>query len=648
MGNIERRSGPASWSVRVLGPGIGALLPIGTVLWAFSFFRIIGLNPFPEQFFTSMLGVALFSLFLTSPAKQGAERLRVPLYDWCLAVIGFGACAYIAINFPRMVEELFERKLDAIIVGFVLMVTSLEGLRRTTGRVLIIVTVCFIAFGLLGHFIPGELQGRKVDLARMIIFLGMDSNAILGLPMLVITGVVIAFIFFGTILNNSGGSVYFTNISMSLMGRFRGGGAKIAITASSLFGTISGSAVSNVVSTGVVTIPLMRKAGYSAREAAAIEAVASTGGQLLPPIMGAAAFLMAEIIQQPYTDILRAAIVPSLIYYAAIFIQADTQAARDNLQPLDKSSIPRIGKVLKDGWFYPIPFIVLILELFWLNETPEISALYAAATLVAGWMVFGNSGQRPTLKNLWGALEDTGQAVLAIVMIGAAAGIIIGVLNISSLGFALTLALVKFAGGNLILLLIMAAMVCIVLGMGLPTVGVYILLATLVAPAIVELGVPVLAAHMFVLYFGMMSMITPPVAIAAYAAASIARCDPIGTAVESVKFGWTAFIIPFFFVFSPELLLQGEALSIFGSVATALIGVWMTSMGIMAFARHPLSFGKRVIFIGVGLALIVPFDLFPLAVILNAVASIIALFALLAMYRQPAATAQQAERRTRD
>lgn len=618
MTDTTAADAPVSWSVRVLGPVVGALLPIGTILWAFSLFRLVGINPFPEQFFAAMLGAALFSLFLTHPARRNTRRLQVPWYDWCIGLIGLGAALYVVFNFPRLVDELFERNPDAIIVGLLLLLTSLEGLRRTTGPVLLLVTIGFIAFGLVGHLVPGELQGRKVDLARMIIFLGMDSNAILGLPMLVVTGIVIAFIFFGTILNNCGGSAFFTNLSTALMGGFRGGAAKIAVTASSLFGSISGSAVSNVVSTGVVTIPLMRKAGYVARSAAAIESVASTGGQLMPPIMGAAAFIMAEIIQQPYQSILVAAIVPSVIYYTAIFIQADIQAARDGLKPVDRSMIPKIGNVLLKGWHYLLPFAVLIWALFWLNETPELSALYAAGTLIIGWAIFGNDGSRPTVLGLWRILVESGQAVLAIIMIGAAAGIIIGVLNISALGFALTLVLVKFAGGNLILLLLMAAVVCIILGMGMPTVGVYILLATLVAPAIVELGVPVLAAHLFVLYFGMMSMITPPVAIAAYAAASIARCSPMQTAVESVRFGWTAFLLPFLFVFSPNLLLQGDPLFVLGSVSTAMLGVWLTSMGVMAYARVRLSATQRLLYVVTGLALILPFDLFSYASHLNA------------------------------
>ncbi|MFP6711610.1 MAG: TRAP transporter fused permease subunit [Rhodospirillales bacterium] len=637
------KSGPASWPVRVLGRYVGILLPIGTIFWALSLFRVFDINPFPEQFFSAMLGVAFFSLFLTKPAKPHSQRLSVPWYDWCLALISLSACAYVAVEFPRMVEEIFERKTDAIVIGLVLILVTLEGLRRTTGWVLVIVTVCFIAFGLLGHFIPGELQGRKVDLSRMIIFLGMDSNALFGLPMVVITSIVISFIFFGTALNQSGGSVFFTDLSMAVMGRFRGGAAKIAVTASSLFGSISGSAVSNVVSTGVITIPLMRKAGYSARTAGAIEAVASTGGQLMPPIMGAAAFLMAELIQQPYSNIVWAAIVPSLLYYTAIFIQADIQAARDGLKPVEKHLIPKFSKVFKSGWFYLLPFIVLIYALFWLNETPEMSALYGTLALVLGWIAFGDRGRRPKPRDMVELLVETGQAVLGIVMIGAAAGIIIGVLNISSLGFALTLVLVKFAGGNLILLLILAALVCIVLGMGLPTVGVYILLATLVAPAIVELGVPILSAHLFVLYFGMMSMITPPVAIAAFTAASLARAEPIPTAIEAVKFGWTAFIVPFLFIFSPALLMQGDVFIVLGSVVTAVLGVWLASQGIMAYARAHLNTGYRLAYLISGLALLTPFDLFSQAVTVNVGGGVLALILLFKDYRPRPHTASSSK-----
>ncbi|MHA1109434.1 MAG: TRAP transporter permease, partial [Alphaproteobacteria bacterium] len=406
------------------------------------------------------------------------------------------------------------------------------------------------------------LQGRPVTFEKLVYYLAWDTSAVLGTPMRIVTTIVIAFLLFGQVLFKSGGSAFFTDIAMVLMGRYRGGPAKISVFASALFGSISGSVVSNVVTTGVITIPLMRNGGYRAHLAGAIEAVASTGGQLMPPIMGAAAFLMAEFLQITYAEVVIAAIIPAVLYYVALFVQADLEAARSGITAIEKDRIPAAAPVLKAGWFFPLPFVVLIAALFWLNYLPETSALLAAAVIVVSAMALGYRGRRLGVLDLIDALRATGIGVLDIVMIGAAAGMVIGCISISGLGFALTQALVLIAGGNLILLLVMAAVVCIILGMGMPTVGVYVLLAALVAPALVEVGILPIAAHMFILYFGMMSMITPPVAIGAYAAATLTGADPLRTGFAAMRFGWLAFVIPFLFVASPTLLMEGSAFAV--------------------------------------------------------------------------------------
>ena len=385
----------------------------------------------------------------------------------------------------------------------------------------------------------------------------------LGTPMEIVSTVVIAFVLFGSILLASGGSEFFTDLSMILVGRFRGGQAKIAVTASGMFGSISGSAVSNVATTGVITIPLMRNAGYDVHKAGAIEAVASTGGQLMPPIMGAAAFLMAEFLQVQYTDVVIAALIPAILYFVALFILADLEAAKSGIKPVDKSIIPRgRARSLKEGWHFALPFVVLIYVLFWLNMSPEKAALVSAVVIVVASAVFGYQGKRITPLELYQAVRNTGIASLDVVMIGAAAGLVIGVLGVSGLAFALTQVLIHLGGGNVVVLLLVSAGVCILLGMGMPTAGVYILLSTLVAPSLIEVGIVPMAAHLFILYFGMMSMITPPVAIAAFAAASLTGADPMRTAFAAVKFGWIAYLIPFLFVFSPNLIMQGATLDI--------------------------------------------------------------------------------------
>jgi TRAP transporter 4TM/12TM fusion protein len=394
------------------------------------------------------------------------------------------------------------------------------------------------------------------------------------------------------------------------MGRYRGGSSKIAVTASSLFGSISGSAVSNVVSTGVITIPMMKKGGYPKHVAGAIEAVASTGGQLMPPIMGAAAFVMAEFLQIPYSAVVIAAIIPAILYYVALFISADLYAARHGISRVPEDQIPERWPILKSGWVYLIPFAVLIMALFKLNFRPDTSALTAAAAVVVVGVVFGYKGSRMALWNIFGCMSSTGIAVTQIVMIGAMAGIIIGVLNITGLGFALTQALIALAAGNLGLLLIMAAIVSIILGMGMPTLGVYLLLATLVAPSLIEVGVPPMAAHLFALYFGMLSMITPPVAIAAFAAATVAESEPMKTGFAAVSFGWSAYLVPFLFVLAPELLFEGDPLLIGSTLTTAISGIWLVCAGFNGYLMHSVQYLTRTIAVVAGLALLLPSSAF--------------------------------------
>ena len=584
---------------------------VGTGL-AFSadLFRAAGFIFYTEQFLGGMLTLALPLIYLYVPAgKDRARTGPVPWYDVILAIVGFLAAGYTAWNFPTVGERIFERPLDALLVGTIIILLIIEGVRRTVGNMLTGVVVVFVVFALLGHFVPGTLAGRQVDIDKLVLYLGWDPTAILGIPLRIVTTIVVAFVFFGNVLFKSGGSEFFTEISMVLMGRFRGGAAKISIMASSLFGSISGSVVSNVVTTGVITIPLMRRGGYKAHHAGAIEAVASTGGQLMPPIMGAAAFLMAEFLQIGYGEVVLAAIIPSLLFYVALFFQADLEAARSGIDRIPEKDIPDAWEVIKSGWHFPIPFVVLVVALFELNLSPEESALWAAGTVLVFGMVFGYKGKRLTPTDIYSAIRQTGTTVLDIVMIGGAAGIVIGVLNISGLGFGLTLFLVQLAGGSLIILLIVGALVCIVLGMGMPTVGVYILLAALVAPALIEVGIDPIAAHMFIMYYGMMSMVTPPVAIGAFAAATLTGADPMKTGFAAMRFGWLAFVIPLMFVGSTTLLLRGDASMVVIDLVTALIGTWIVSVAMMGYLIRRLGVVQRIVLGIAGIVLLVPLGL---------------------------------------
>ncbi|CAN0530923.1 unnamed protein product, partial [Laminaria digitata] len=438
----------------------------------------------------------------------GTRQGTVPWYDWAASIIGGTTCGYLVIRYPALADLYSTLPTDAVVVGTILIVLTAEGLRRTVGPVLFYVFAIFIAFGLLGQFVPAPLTGHPIQLPEMATHLAFDTNSLMGTPRRAVTTTVVAFLLMGGLLLHSGGTAFFTDLSIALMGRYRGGSAKIAVTASGMFGSISGSVVSNVVSTGVITIPLMRDGGYRAHSAAAIEAVASTGGQLMPPVMGAAAFLMAEFLEVPYSAVVLAALVPAVLYYAALFFQADLEAIKYGIVRVDASAIPALGRVLLQGWIFSVPFAVLIYTLFWMNWPPEVSALAASAVLLIEGLLFGYQGKRMRLPDIGKAVSDTGINVLDIMMIAAAAGMIIGILNQSGLGFALTILLLEAGGHNLFLLLGLAAVVCIVLGMGMPTVGVYILLATLVAPAMVNVGLDPMAEHLYVLYFLMMSMVT--------------------------------------------------------------------------------------------------------------------------------------------
>lgn len=618
---------PVSRTANILITFLAIALTCSAIIRALDIDRMAGLVLYTEQYLSFTLCLALPLVCLAVPAGKGRKRTgRIPWYDVLGALAGFITAAYITIRYPVLSELTTVRPVDGIIVGAIILVLLIEGLRRTVGIVLPIVVIGFFILALVGHHIPGTLQGSYVSLEKLVYYLAWDSSAVLGMPMRIITTVVIAFVLFGQILHSSGGSGFFTDIATVVMGRYRGGPAKISVLSSCLFGTISGSAVANVVVDGVVTIPLMKKGGYPAHIAGAIEAATSTGGQLMPPVMGAAAFLMAEFLSVPYAQVAIAALIPSLLYYLALFMEADLEAAKKGLARVEKALIPPVGPVLKTGWVFPLPFIVLIYALFWWNDLPEKAALRAVAVIIIFGLLFGYKGKRMKISDLISALKETGLGVLEIVMIGAAAGMVIAILYISGLSFGLTLAVTQIAGGSLILLLLVTAVVCTILGMGMPTTGVYVLLAAVAAPALIEFGITPMAAHMFIMYFGMMSMITPPVALAAFAAATIAGADPMRTGYAAMRFGWLAFVIPFLFVISPTLLMQGNALLVAFNFFTAIVGTCLVSMAIVGYFSHRLPALQRLLFAVGGLAAIFPATGLGFSLLVNVIGLVIAIF----------------------
>jgi TRAP transporter 4TM/12TM fusion protein len=588
---------------RRLIDALAMLLTLGGIAWALDAYNRLGIAIYDEQYLAGMLTITLTLSFLKFPAF-GKEKTELPWYDVIAAVLAFCATGYLAFNYPTIVDLVYLRPTDGVIVSILLIVLLIEALRRATGPVLPILVVIFLAYGVIASLVPGS--GIGTDWRRLSLTLAANDTGILGLPLKVATTIVIAFVLFGAVLQHTGGMRFFTDISLALMGRFRGGSAKIAVLSSCLFGTISGSAVANVVATGIVTIPLMKKAGYPAHKAGAIEAVASTGGQLMPPVMGAAAFLVAEFLETSYAAVALAALVPGLLYYVALFIQADLEAAKENIPPVDPDAIPKAGPVWRKGWYFPPAFAVLLFSLFYLNFQPEKAVLGAIVAVIVPAVIIGFDGKRFGPRDLVAAILETGHGAVELILITGGAGIVIGVLAISGVGYQLTLGLVQVGQGNLFALLMLSAVVCIILGMGLPTVGVYVLLASLVAPSLIEVGVTPMAAHMYVMYFGMMSMITPPVAIAAFAAASLAQADPMRTGFAAARFGWTAFIVPVLFVYSPTLLLIGDPLPVTLAFITALFGVGVISCAAVGYFMRPLSVLMRLLFGAAGLASLIP------------------------------------------
>jgi TRAP transporter 4TM/12TM fusion protein len=393
---------------------------------------------------------------------------------------------------------------------------------------------------------------------------------------------------------------------------------------------ISGIAAANTVVIGVVTIPLMKRSGMSPKLAAAVEACASNGGQLMPPVMGAVAFVMADFLQLPYQAVAISAILPSVMYYAALFIQADLESARHGFGKVEESKIPRALGVLKNGWMFIVPFAVIVYTMFIRNWEPEYAAMMAAAVIIALGFAVGYAGHRMKLKDVWAAVVETSGGLCEILVISAAAGFIMGLFQVSGLAFAFAAYLVELGADSLVLLLLLAAVVSIVLGMGLPTIGVYVMLAILVAPALVKVGVDPLAAHMFILYFGMMSLITPPVAPAAYVAAAIAHAPSMATGWTAMRFGWAAYIVPFLFVYSPAILMKGSIVDTVAVALTSLFGIWLICAAMVGYFARLLPGAMRALFVLAGVMMLLPHQASGLMLALNIAG--VALGVLLVLY----------------
>lgn len=584
---------------------LAAVISLAAVLWSSSLPLWIGWRVYSEQILLLVLAAAMAITFITRRAGPGGGDAPSRL-DIALAAAALVWGAIMVVRFPTLSQNVFYHPTEALILSSLGLLLLIEAVRRAMGWALIVILGVVCLYALFSSHLDGPMQGRSIRWDRLLTFMVLDSASLAGAALYIAVAVVVPFLILAQLLLQTGGSAFFSDVSLALAGRSQGGSAKIAILGSALFGSVSGSAVSNVASTGAITIPLMKDGGYKPKTAAAIEASASTGGQLMPPIMGAAAFLLAENLQVAYGEVVLAALIPSLLFYFALFVFAGLEAGRLGIRPVDPALIPAFSAVLMRGWFVVVPFVVLLGGLFGLNLRPETSALYAVAALFVLSLFRTYQGGRIQLGAIVETFVKSGRSAVEVVLICAIAGIIIGLFARSGLSFGVGFFLIRLGEGSLILLLLVTAAVCILMGMGLPTVGVYLLLSTLAAAPLIELGLQPMAAHMFVLYFGMLSMLTPPVAIAAFVAANMANAPPMRTGFEAVRIAWPAFLVPFLFVASPALLFDGTPVEIGVALVTALIGVWLATAGITGYLGRVLGAPARLALIVAGVAALWP------------------------------------------
>ncbi|QTQ14225.1 TRAP transporter permease [Treponema parvum] len=553
-----------------------------------------------------MFGLVL--VFLQYPIRKKESNISggVPFYDIIITVISIASMAYLMVNHKYMLTRFRYvhplKPLD-MIFGILAVILVLEAARRAVGIALPIISVIFLLYALLGPVMPGILRHRGATLETIIDHLYMVNEGLFGIPIGVSATYIILFIIFGAFLEVSGGGDFFIKLSQAIAGGSSGGTAKVAVVSSALLGTISGSAVANVVTTGTFTIPMMKKAGYKPHFAGAVEAAASSGGQFMPPVMGAAAFVLAEFSGIPYLHVIKYAFIPGTLYFLAIFFAVHFQAIKSGIKGLPKDQVPNLWKTLLTGGYLLLP-VVAIVVLLVSGFTPMYAALGAiAVTIALSWI---NKETRLGPKKILLALEKGVKASVMVISACACAGIVIGVVSLTGLGLKFTSMVVQLSGGMLVPALLLTMVAALILGMGLPTTPAYIVQASLLIPAIIQMGVLPISAHLFALYFSVISNITPPVAISSYAAAGIAGADAMKTSVESVKLGLVAYIVPFMFVFNPALLLIGKIGVILLAIVTSLIGIVCLAAGLQSYYFMKLLWFERIILIVASISLIFP------------------------------------------
>ncbi|MBC7345841.1 MAG: TRAP transporter permease [Clostridia bacterium] len=542
-------------------------------------------------------------VFLSYPFSRKAKGLAWSMLDWLLAVLAVAAGAYIIFNYQQIVLRLGSPTTADVVFGVIMILLVLEATRRGTGPALTIIAAIFLLYNFFGPWLPGLLGHKGYSLARVVSQMYLTTEGIFGLPLGVSASYIFLFVFLTTMLEKSGMGKFLIDLAMALMGRYTGGPAKTAVLASGLMGTISGSAVANVAGTGTFTIPLMKANGYKPHFAGAVEACASSGGQLMPPVMGAAAFIIAEFLGIPYLKVCLAAAIPAVLYYLGIMMGVHFEACRLGLRGLPRERLPQVKAVLKEGGQLLIPLAVLVYFLT-LQYTPTRSAFYAIIALVI--VSFFKRSTWLTWPRLKEGILDAARNTITVALACAAAGLVIGSFNVTGLGMKLSAFIVEVSGGHLLLALVLTSVVSILMGMGMPTTASYIVVGTMAAPALVKMGLLPLAAHLFVFYFAIISAITPPVALAAYAAAGIAKDEPMRIGFTACRLAMGAFIVPFMYAYSPTLIAVGSIPHILWNSFTAGVGVTSLAAAMIGYIRKPASVVERLLFLVGALLLIHP------------------------------------------
>jgi TRAP transporter 4TM/12TM fusion protein len=550
------------------------------------------------------LGFAMALAFIRYPLHSGKPDSKVFfVIDLSLAALSFSLGIYIWIDYWDFIFRVgIPTNLD-ILFSILAVILVLEATRRTVGVSLLVIALVFLLYTFFGHLLPLSLSHKAYGIERITTTFFMTGNGIFGVPLKVMTEFIFLFVAFGSFFGMCGGTQFFIDIASALFGKLRGGPAKIAVAVSGMMGTISGSAVANTVTTGTFTIPLMKRIGFESRIAGAVEAAASSGGALMPPVMGAAAFVMAEFLGTPYISICRAALIPAVLYYLAIFSIVHFYSLKIGIRGLPESDVPAIGKVLCEKWLFIVPLVVLVLILI-AGYSPRIAVLYSILATVVVSMF--RKKTRFTPSRVLAALADSANNCVMIGCACATAGIVIGVVLLTGMGTKITALVIDLSAGSLFIALPLVMFASLIFGMGLPTVVCYVLLAATVAPSLVNMGVLPLAAHLFIFYFGMLCMVTPPVAFAAYAGAAIAKADPMKTGFSAWTFALAGFLLPYMFVYNQALLLMGPPLNIVLAVFTSLIGIICLAAGIIGFFLRKTTLPERILLLTAAFALIKP------------------------------------------